>query len=250
MISLIGENPSVVMRSYFSVIILSLLLFSCHEEAVLVFLDKSEIRDENANIEINIPYADGQSELASKINFVMENHIANMLSFGEEPKDSLNLEQAIDQFDSEYIRFKEDVAESALVWEAIFDGEVLYQSKEVITLAINGYLNTGGAHGNMNITLYNFDETGTVLTLDDIIKEKETFTDFVKPYFEKSIAEKDNEQLSDYFFGDPFHLPANIGITEEGVLMLYNVYEIGSYAQGMTEFTIPFEDVEAFLRLQ
>ena len=239
------------MRSLYTTLFLSIILFSCTEEQVLVFSDKSELYNDNANIEINFPYAEGESTRAKAINFIIENHIANMLMFSEEPNDSIKLEQAVSQFDNEYKRFKEDISESALVWEAIFDAEVIYQSQEVITLAINGYLNTGGAHGNMNITLYNFDEKGQVLDIDDIIKDREAFTNFVKPYFETAIKEKDNdEQLTDYFFGDPFHLPANIGINEDGVLMLYNVYEIGSYAQGLTEFTIPFEDVEKFLRFQ
>ncbi|MBT8271404.1 MAG: DUF3298 and DUF4163 domain-containing protein [Bacteroidia bacterium] len=237
------------MRPFFPALILSIILFSCNEEHVLVFSDKSETYNDNANIEINFPYAEGKSARAKTINYIIENHIANMLTFSEEPEDSLDLSQAVTEFDNEYKRFKEDIAESALVWEAIFDAEVIYQSQEVITLAINGYLNTGGAHGNMNITLYNFDESGKVLEVDDIIKDHDAFTNFVKPYFETAIREKDNdEQISDYFFGDPFHLPANIGINEDGVLMLYNVYEIGSYAQGLTEFTIPFEDVEKFLR--
>ena len=239
------------MRSLYTTLFLSIILFSCTEEQVLVFSDKSELYNDNANIEINFPYAEGESARAKAINFIIENHIANMLMFSEEPSDSIELKQAVSQFDNEYKRFKEDISESALVWEAIFDAEVIYQSKEVITVAINGYLNTGGAHGNMNITLYNFDENGQVLDIDDIIKDREAFTNFVKPYFETAIKEKDNDELlTDYFFGDPFHLPANIGINEDGVLMLYNVYEIGSYAQGLTEFTIPFEDVEKFLRFQ
>ena len=239
------------MRLFLTVLILSIFLFSCTEEEVLVFADKTEVYTDNANIEINFPYAEGESARAKKINATIENHIANMLLFSEEPQELLGLDQAVSQFDKEYKRFKEDFSESALVWEAIFDAEVIYQSQEVITLAINGYLNTGGAHGNMNITLYNFDENGKILEIDDIIKDQEAFIDFVEPYFERAIKEKDQEQkMSDYFFGDPFHLPANIGINEDGVLMLYNVYEIGSYAQGLTEFTIPFEDVEKFLRLQ
>ena len=78
----------------------------------------------------------------------------------------------------------------------------------------------------------------------------DAFTEFVKPYFEAEIKSKGEERIDDYFFGDPFHLPANIGINDEGILMLYNVYEIASYAQGITEFTIPFEDVERFLKVQ
>ncbi|MBT8253573.1 MAG: DUF4163 domain-containing protein [Flavobacteriaceae bacterium] len=239
------------MRSFLSLFAFTFLFFSCEEEALVAFSERIEIYDENAIIEINIPKAEGDSELSRSINETLENHIANMLNFGEENLDSVSLDEAIRMFDSEYNQFKSDMEESGLTWEAIFDAEVIYQSHEVICLAINGYMNTGGAHGNMNITFYNFEgETGRILQIDDILTDKEAFTEFVKPYFEKAIESKEGEKLSDYFFGDPFHLPANIGINEDGILMLYNVYEIGSYAQGITEFTIPFEEVEAYLKLK
>ena len=53
----------------------------------------------------------------------------------------------------------------------------------------------------------------------------------------------------DYFWGEPFHLPENIGLNDEGVIFFYNVYEIASYADGITEFTIPFSDIESLLKI-
>ena len=163
----------------------------------------------------------------------------------------MSLEYAISKFNSEFESVREDNEEIAVTWEALFDGEVTYQSAEVICIALNTFMNTGGAHGNMNITLYNFDGTsGDLLQIEDLISDMESFAEFVKPYFETEIKSKGDENLADYFFGEPFHLPANIGINDEGILMLYNVYEIASYAQGLTEFTIPFNDVERFLKVQ
>ena len=239
------------MYRYFSLFLFVFILTSCTQEEVVSFNSVSKIHEDNATIEINIPVAQGESELSKSINKTVSDHIANMLNFSEEPANDLNLDQAIQKFDDEYSSFKSDIEESALVWEAIFDAEVIYQSTDVICIAVNGYMNTGGAHGNMNITLYNFDgETGDILEPKDLLSDVDKFTDFVKPYFIEAIAEKGDAGIEEYFFGDPFHLPANIGINDDGLLMLYNVYEIGSYAQGITEFTIPFEDVQTFLQYQ
>lgn len=237
------------MKKIVPVIVSFLVLISCKKEINLKFTELNSVYKINAVVEINIPKAEGESTVSFAINSKIENHIANVLNFSEDHSDSLKLEEAVTKFDSEYSQFKNDFEESALIWEAIFDGEVIYQSSEIICVAINGYTNTGGAHGNMNITLYNFNaQTGEIIELEDLINDMEGFTDVVKTYFKTEIEEEGENDLSDFFFGEEFHLPANIGLTEEGVLILYNVYEIASYAQGITEFTIPFDEIDRYLK--
>lgn len=227
-----------------------LLFFSCEEELNLNFTEINAIYKESAIIEINIPKAEGKSALSKAINSTLENHIASVLNFSEEDSETIQLDEAIKHFETEFKAFKSDYEESAMVWEAVFDGEVIYQSPEVICIAINGYTNTGGAHGNMNITLYNFDiKDGAVLKHDDIILKMEEFMEIAKQYFTKEIEAQGEDMAEDYFFEEGFHLPANIGFNDEGILLLYNVYEIASYAQGLTEFTIPFEEVNSFLKV-
>ena len=123
------------------------------------FTETNALYEDNAIIELNIPKAEGSSIPAQAINKVIENHIANMLVFLEEPSDTLKLDYAIKTFDSEYKSFKDGFGESAMVWDASFDGEVTYQSSELISIAINSYVNSGGAHGNLNVTFFNFDSS-------------------------------------------------------------------------------------------
>jgi len=147
--------------------------------------------------------------------------------------------------------FKDEFEESSLVWEAQIEGEVTYQSPEITCVAINSYLNTGGAHGSMNISFLNFNsQTGELLKNDEFIKSND-FLKLAKTYFRLEIEETlDKDSFNDYFWGDDFHLPENIGFSDEGVILLYNVYEIAPYSEGITEFTIPFEKVLPYLRLK
>ena len=46
-----------------------------------------------------------------------------------------------------------------------------------------------------------------------------------------------------------FELPESLGYSDEGLIILYNPYEIASYAQGIIEFSIPYEDVNSFLNV-
>jgi hypothetical protein len=166
-----------------------------------------------------------------------------MLVFLEEPSDTLQLNYAINKFDSEFKQFKEEFEESTMIWDASFDGEVTYQSSEIISIAINSYVNSGGAHGNSNVTFFNFNTSGKRLSFNDLFTNKSELITKVKSYFDQE-TEGNN---MDYFFGKEFQLPANIGFNDEGVIFFYNVYEIASYADGVTEFVIPFEEIEPFL---
>lgn len=225
-------------------------LISCDEEAQLSFIESNAIYNDNATVEINIPVAQGNSNASELINETLENHIANMLLFAEEDSSTLKLDEAIETFENQYLKFKSDFEESALVFEATFDGEVIYQSQEIITIALTGYTNTGGAHGNSNITLYNFNpKTGKTLELEDIISDEESFAKVAETHFKTEIANNGKGAMEDYFFGEDFHLPANIGFSEEGVLLLYNPYEVAAYAMGITEITILFEEVHNFLKI-
>jgi len=221
------------------------LFFSCAVTSSISFTEKNILFEDNAVVEINIPIAEGNTSQSRAINNVIENHIANMLVFFEEPSDTLQLDYAIGFFDSEYKSFKEGFSSSAMAWDASFDGEVTYQSSELISIAINSYINSGGAHGNTNVTFFNFDSSGNLLEFNDLFTSKNELTKSVEPYFDAETKDID----INYFSGDPFHLPENIGFNEEGIIFFYNVYEIASYAEGITEFTVPFQDLESLLKL-
>lgn len=221
------------------------LFFSCAETTIIKFSETNSLYEDNAVVEINIPKAEGNTETSKKINSVIENHIANMLVFLEEPSDTLQLSNAIKSFDLEYKSFKEGFGEGNMVWDASFDGEVTYQSPEIISVAIYSYLNSGGAHGNSNVTFFNFNSAGDLLGFDDLFQNKKDLTALVKTHFEKEI---DGSEIN-YFSDEEFHLPANIGFNDEGVIFFYNVYEIASYADGITEFTVPFLEIDNYLKM-
>ena len=236
------------MTKHFFIIIISIGFNACVEEPHLIFSESNQFYQKNANIEINIPIAEGDTETAKLINSKIENHIANTLNFSEEDSETVTLEEGISRFDTEYKKFKSDFEESKLIWEATFDGEVMYQSSDIISIAISSYTNTGGAHGNSIITFYNFDSySGEILKISEIISNIDAFTKIAEQHFIVDVKMEDAESIDDYFFGEPFHLPANIGYNEEGLVILYNTYEVASYAMGITEFTIPFEEIKSLL---
>ena len=120
----------------------------------------------------------------------------------------------------------------------------MYQSNDIISIAITSYINTGGAHGILNINFLNFNPiTGNLIPNDKLINDIKGFKEVAKPFFAKSIKNKDTgiTQTS------TFPLAKNIAYCEDGIIVLYNTYEIAPYSSGIIEFTIPFEIASPFL---
>lgn len=226
-----------------------ILLSSCVQEKLFEFNETAIEKKDPVTIEVIYSKINDNSDVSTKINNSIESTLAAQIAFFEEDTDDLTLEDAISQFEDRFVSFKNDFEANAAPWEVIINSEVVFQSMYVITVAVDSYTFTGGAHGNSVITLLNFDpETGNLYTQDDILIKSSGLMDLAEQYFKKESALKNNKS-EDYFFGDDFKLPENIGFNEEGVIFLYNTYEIASYAQGITEFTIPYAEIYDYLNI-
>jgi hypothetical protein len=203
----------------------------------------------DADISVAFDSAIGRSELSEAINTHIQNTIISTMSSSEDTSD-LNI--VLKEFNSEYVNFKKEFPDaSEPVWELHIETEILYQSIDIITLAISTYEFQGGAHGNDKIKFLNLNaKSGEVLNQNDIIENNNAFKILAEKHFTKSLASKKGElNMEDFFFGKAFQLPENIGFSDDGLVLLYNVYEVASYVQGYTEFVIPFEAVESYLKV-
>lgn len=239
------------MKKIFSLLVLLTIIASCEkEESKLVFNDTSIIKEDGADIEVNYPIFSGKEEVAAKINEWIETSIAMEISLSDELQDE-NLNDAIESFNKEFILFKREFDDTNQIWEALVDSEVLYQSPEIITVSVSTYIDTGGAHGNTHVIFLNFNpETGESITKEDIIKDEAAFTELAIKHFKSALDMKKHDlEIVDSFYGKNFELPETIGFSEEGVVILYNTYEIAAYSFGITEYTIPFEEVSNHLNM-
>jgi len=224
---------------------LIILFTACVEEQRLIFQESNITTKDNAIVEINIPMASGNTKIASKINSVIENHIIKALqSDAIDETAKISIEESITSFNNEFINFKYDFPDSAQEWEAQIDGEIMYQSANVVSFALTSYRNTGGAHGNLVISFLNFNsQTGEKILNDTLFSDLNTFKILAEPYYKKEIENK--EVFSNNL--ENFKLSKNIGFNDEGVILLYNQYEIAPYSTGIIEFTVPFESVSELL---
>lgn len=239
-----------LLKPLFSFLIILVVFTSCTEEFKPINFKISSInKSYDADISVTYDMATGNDELSKIINFKVEKAIISTLSI---PEKKTNLEAVLDDFNAEFVSFKTTYPEDEEpVWELQIETELSYQSQDIITIAISTYEFKGGAHGSDKITFLNLNAiTGDVLHQKDIITNLDEFKTVAETYFKQSLkVENAHLKMEDFFFGKPFQLPENIGFSADGLVLLYNVYEVASYAQGYTEFVIPFDEVQDYLKV-
>lgn len=131
---------------------------------------------------------------------------------------------------------------------------VLHNAQGLLTLALQDYAYTGGAHPNASTRYLNVDAVAVrVLSLEDVL-----IPAYAAPL--DSAGERvfwsvrnlqPDERLQDagfWFEEDAFHLTDNFAITEAGLLFYFNSYDIAPYAMGPTELLIPYTDISGLIR--
>lgn len=230
-------------------LIILVLITSCKDEVKPLEFETIEIKTEfEAEIEVAFDKAKVNSEVAKTMNSHIDSAILKSIPISENatPK---TVEEALKGFDAEYKSFKNDFEDNTQVWALAVETEILYQTENIITMGLSVYADTGGAHGNDSIQFLNFNpESGAVLSQKDFISDIEGFKKLAESFFLDHMKNEGSD-ISEFFFGKPFQLPENIGFNEEGVILLYNTYEIASFSQGYTEFVIPMETAQEFLSL-
>lgn len=137
-------------------------------------------------------------------------------------------------------------------WEKKLTMEARYNENNLLTMKMDKYGFTGGAHG-VNITLYRVFNLldDTPLELKDI---------FISGYEEQLIAildkklrrlngiQQEENLIESGFLVDSLILTDNFFVNNDGIGFFYNVYEIASYATGSTELFCSFYDLKDILR--
>lgn len=231
-------------RKHLAIICLFFIFLACKEALKTSFSDINISTENNSIVEVNIPEANGDYTKANNINLNIQETVIEALHVGNPDAVTLkSIEESISKFNNEYNNFKNDFPEAKQQWEAQIDGEVIYESPKITSIAITSYVNTGGAHGALHISFLNFDsETGLLIPNNKLFNNVEAFKKVAKPYFEKTITNKDTNINPNLF-----DLPLNIAYSEDGIVLLYNTYDIAPYSTGIIEFVIPYNEVESYL---
>ena len=84
----------------------------------------------------------------------------------------------------------------------------------------------------------------------ELFEDKEGFEQYAETQFrlQQNIPVNNPINSTGFMFEkNHFYLPENIGFTEKGLKLLYNQYEVASFADGPIELTLPYKDIQKFL---
>lgn len=201
-------------------------------------------------ISLEVVKAKGPEIISEEINKALEEEVISLIASEENPGIE-NLEELTENFISDYLKASESFSEEP-PWEAYVNQSIYKKTENLICIGITAEIFSGGAHGYKSITFLNFDpKTGEELSWKDIFTEE--FKGFAEEKFRSEFEVPAGENINStgfWFENDTFHLPSNIGFTEENVILAYNIYEIAPYADGDFYLEIPLEEARPFLKIE
>lgn len=244
------------MKYLYYILFVALFLISCGKEEKLTFDNRFYSNtgcSHCAQISLEVPEAISNRKISETINNTVNEEVISLLSF-EEEQSVTDIPSAIASFNRGYKDLKTMFPDETIPWEARIEGKIAFENKDLLTIELNSYIFTGGAHGYGSTRYLNFDKNkAKELSRDELFKNAEKFESFVEGIFrtKQGIPEESPINSTGLMFEqDRFYLPENIGFTQEGLILLYNPYEVASYADGSIELTLPYEEVAKYLAIR
>ena len=237
---------------FYSLLICLLIVFSCEKENTSPSFSEVNILNEDvATIEINMPMAQGNSQVSEKINASLNEFVCSALHLDASNEKQETIKASITAFNESFSNFNtvisSELKSELPVWEAFVDGELIYNNETISCIAMNTSINTGAANTSMVFKFFNFDnKTGELLTTEELVNNPSEFKTLVKQYYDKEI----NATFNDVGIStNVFKLPENLGFSDEGVIILYDNFDLGSFEKEIIEFTIPYDVANPYLNI-
>ncbi|MBP1663887.1 MAG: hypothetical protein H6Q19_1027 [Bacteroidetes bacterium] len=129
----------------------------------------------------------------------------------------------------------------------------MFLDDKILSFSYERYAFMGGAHGNSNRYFYNFDlSNGHILKESDIFIDnyKSPLTELIKQCIVEDNAEIESvADLNEFdFWEDEIKPNNNFYISDEGIVYVFNPYEIAPYSTGQTEVTLPYNRLKVLLK--
>ncbi len=201
------------------------------------------------SVDIHLVNIVNDSPICKNINKEIEKAACAVLNL-EENSSSTEIKQAIKRFNRSYQEARQEFPEEIPPYEVSIDSEVSFQCQSMLSILMDSYVFTGGAHGYGAVSFINIDrKTGLPIKNKKLFRDYSAFKDYAERVFRSTYEILQSESINStgfFFENDAFALPENIGFTDTAVILYYNTYEISSYAEGPIEIKMNKEDVASY----
>ena len=208
-------------------------------------------RDNCPNIEVN--YLKTNHDWMNKITNARINNLVINSKPSESPPvkttgDAKKVKAAIDAFTA--AQFADLPDDSAFRYELMVKPNYIGHVNDFELFKIDSYVFTGGAHGMPYSEYLIFDTTtNKQVRLDDmlLVGKKPRFKALAYEAYKAWVKTVDKDVVN-YEKSWPFSLSDNITLTDKGVDIQYQHYDIGPYAYGMPVLSIPYHKLRGIIK--
>ena len=192
---------------------------------------------------------DGPDSLRQAVDAWAREFMTSWVGMSEEPDNFPPLDEAITNFFNMHKEQVKEMPDTPAYYVAETKDTVLLNDGKYLTLKLDGYSYTGGAHPNASSLVVTFDvATAKKVTLEKFVTSLDTLQQIAEKKFREVRADlfkPESEGGFGFEFDEsaPFKLADNIGLLKDGLYFCYVPYEVGSYSMGYTEFVIPFSEI-------
>lgn len=142
-------------------------------------------------------------------------------------------------------------APQVYIWQSQQIRQVVYDRNDLMTVEFFTYSYTGGAHGNYEYVYNNFDlKTGDSFSWDDAFKAgyQNQLIILITQALRKKYHLKPEQTLADAgMLVNEVPQPASFFVSDYGLGMLYNPYDIAPYVYGTITLFIPWSDLKGII---
>lgn len=244
------------MKSFRHLFLLMLLCAGCGKEEKLVFEDRiyqGENCSECPEIIVKVPLALDKRKISETVNYALKEEVVSLLTFDEDQQPE-DIPEAVASFRKGFEMLQLEFPDETVPWEANIEAIVTFENKDLLSIGLNSYIFTGGAHGYGATRFLNFKKkSGQEVDNSELFKNHKKFVEFAETQFriQQNIPPDQPINSTGFMFEqNEFYLPENIGFAENGLKLLYNPYEVASYADGTIELLLPYKDIEKYINVK
>ena len=173
--------------------------------------------------------------ILNNINNTIYSHVKNLKDeIKRQAKEyKKEYETVLSKLNENYVKYQ---------YELYIDYKVTYNRNNIISIPIESYEFTGGAHGMTYLNSYNYNLiNGNQLKLSDMFKKDIDYKKIVNEYINYVISQ--NPDI--YFKGEDgfkgIKEDQSFYIEDDGVVIYFSLYEIAPYYVGIPKFKMEFD---------
>lgn len=213
----------------------------------------NENEEKCSYLKVSYPLFAGNS--ATEINKTIDAYISDSIFVIEGKGSNKNPDGLAKTFFEDYENVLKDASpDFPVVYALDVNSSVVYNKPAALSVSIDYYINTGGAHPNSYAKYFVFNpKSGKQVKLSDIFISG--FDDKLNKLIDKKYRELRNLKETDrldgekgYLFENFIKFNDNFILTKEGINFFYNNYEIAAYAVGPTELKFTYKELTEILK--